>query len=138
MNANGSAAMESYAGDAFATHGPDGNASLDALAWAEGDLRAAGIRVLVVAFPENPVLHAPEARARIDPRLADAVAARLERDARAHGARFVDLRGFLEPEDFYDLIHPNRAGARKLSVRLADLVAEEWASLPHAVPHAAP
>ena len=112
--------------DTFATHGPEGNVSVDALAWAEDELRAAGVRVVVIAFPENPILQAPEARAVIDPRLADAIAARLASDAHAHGARFVDLRAFLEPDDFYDLIHPNRSGARKLSVRLAHLIAEEW------------
>jgi len=126
MNLNGGAGMASYADDTFATHGPEGNVSVDALAWAEDELRAAGVRVVVIAFPENPILQAPEARAVIDPRLADAIAARLASDAHAHGARFVDLRAFLEPDDFYDLIHPNRSGARKLSVRLADLIAEEW------------
>jgi hypothetical protein len=42
------------------------------------------------------------------------------------GARFIDLRGLLAGEDFYDLIHPNLSGSRKLSERVADVIAEEW------------
>jgi hypothetical protein len=126
LRLNQSAAIAQYAAHTFATHGPDGNLSVQALAWAEDDLQAAGIRVLVLAFPENPVLQDPDAQARYETRLADALAARLETDARARGARFVDLRTLLEAEDFYDLIHPNLSGARKLSARLADVIGEEW------------
>jgi hypothetical protein len=123
-----SAGLEQYGQQTLATHGPDENVQLDALAWAQKQLVASGVRVLVLDFPENPILREPEARGHYDPLLADAVAARLARDAAMTGARFVDLRGTLEVEDFYDMIHPNLEGARKLSARLADLVAEEWRS----------
>lgn len=126
LRANRSGAMEHYGRQTFATHGPDDNVQLDALAWAEAALAAAGIRTVVVAFPENPVLQYPEAREHYDTALADAVVARLAADARAHGARFVDLRDALDAEDFYDLIHPNLSGSQKLSERVADVVAEEW------------
>jgi hypothetical protein len=81
----------------------------------------------MLAFPENPVLADPDARSVYDPALADALAARLAADAAANGARFLDLRRALAAEDFYDLIHPNLSGARKLSSRLAEVIAEEWA-----------
>ena len=126
LQLNRSAAIAQYAAHTFATHGPDGNLSVEALAWIEEDLRAAGVRVVMLAFPENPVLQEPEARALYETALAGALAQRLEQDARAHGARFVDLRRMLDPEDFYDLIHPNLSGARKLSERLAGVIAEEW------------
>jgi hypothetical protein len=121
-----SAAIEQYGRQTLATHGPDGNVHFEALAWAMRELHAAGIRVLVLDFPENPVLRAPEARETYDTALADAVAARLAADAAVHGARFVDLRDALDGEDFYDLIHPNIQGSWKLSTRLGELVAEEW------------
>ena len=126
LRVNRSAAIAQYAANTFKTHGPEGNLSVQALAWAEADLRAAGSRVVVLAFPENPVLQTPDARAHYEWGVADALAHRLEADARANGARFVDLRTALDPEDFYDLIHPNLSGARKLSDRLAGVIAEEW------------
>jgi hypothetical protein len=126
LRENRSGAIEHYGRQTFATHGPEHNVSLDAMAWVEGELAAAGIRTVVLAFPENPVLEDPDARALYDTALADAVAARLATDAAARGARFVDLRRFLAAEDFYDLIHPNLSGSRKLSERVADVIAEEW------------
>lgn len=126
LRANHSGAMEHYGRQTFATHGPDGNPQVDAFAWIEDELRARGIRTIVLAFPENPVLQDAEAREHYDTTLADAVATRLARDAQARGARFVDLRAALAAEDFYDLIHPNVSGSRKLSERVADVVAEEW------------
>src|SRR5262249_54429071 len=121
-----SAAIGQYGRQTFETHGPEHNVQLDAIAWATAELRAAGIRVVVLAFPENPVLEDPEARALYDTRLSDAVAHRLDADATARGARFVDLRHVLDAEDFYDLIHPNVSGSRKLSERLGAIIAEEW------------
>jgi hypothetical protein len=128
LKLNHSGAIAQYGANTFATHGPEHNLSVEALAWVEHDLRAAGARVVMLAFPENPVLADPEARTVYDPALADALAGRLAADAAANGARFVDLRRSLAAEDFYDLIHPNIAGARKLSTRLAEVIAEEWAA----------
>ena len=126
LRANQSGGLEHYGQQTFETHGPDGNVQLDALAWVEAELVARGIRVVVVDFPENPVLQDPDARSHYDTSLADAIAARLDADARATGARFVDLRSALDADDFYDLIHPNLEGGRKLAGRLAELVEEEW------------
>jgi hypothetical protein len=128
LNQNKSGAIEQYGRQTFATHGPEHNVQLDAVAWSTAELRAAGIRAVVLAFPENPVLDDPEARQLYDTALSDAVARRLESEATARGARFVDLRHFLDAEDFYDLIHPNLSGSRKLSERLAAIVDEEWAA----------
>jgi len=127
LKLNRSGAIAQYGANTFATHGPEHNLSLEALAWVERDLRAAGARVVMIVFPENPVLADPDAGSVYDPALAAALAARLGADAAAAGARFVDLRHALAAEDFYDLIHPNLAGARKLSARLAEVIAEEWA-----------
>lgn len=126
LELNRSGAIEQYGRQTFETHGPERNVQLDAVAWSTGELRAAGVRVVVLDFPENPVLEDAEARALYDTALSDAVARRLEADATARGARFVDLRHFLDAEDFYDLIHPNLSGSRKLSERLGAIVAEEW------------
>ena len=128
LHENRSGAIEQYGRQTFATHGPTDNVQLDALAWSEAELAAHGIRVVVLAFPENPVLQDPDARALYDTALSEAVALRLQTDARERHARFVDLRRFLEPEDFYDLIHPNLVGSQKLSDRLVDILAEEWAA----------
>lgn len=121
-----SGAIEQYGRQTFATHGPDDNVNLDALAAAAAELQAAGIRVVILDFPENPVLQDAAARELYDTTLSDAVTRRLESDARHNGARFLDLRRLLDPEDFYDLIHPNLVGAQKLSQRLGDVLAEEW------------
>ncbi len=126
LQLNGSGAIEQYGRQTFESHGPEHNVQLDALAWSTAELRAAGIHVVVLDFPENPVLQDPAARALFDTALSDAVARRLEADATAHGARFVDFRHVLDAEDFYDLIHPNLSGSRKLSERIAGLVSEEW------------
>jgi hypothetical protein len=32
----------------------------------------------------------------------------------------------LEPEEFEDLVHANRVGKRRLSLRIADILGEEW------------
>jgi hypothetical protein len=126
LRLNRSGAIDQIGRQTLATYGPDDNVQVDALAWVTGELRRAGTRVIVLDFPENPVLRDPEALGVIDPALSDALASRLERDAQAHGARFVDLRNALVADDFYDLIHPNLEGSRKLSAMLADIVAEEW------------
>jgi hypothetical protein len=126
LRLNGSGALEQLSQQTFATYGPDGNVQLDAIAWVTRELRRAGIGVVVLDFPENPVMRDPDARRVWDPALSDAVDRRLERDATANGARFVDWRGALAADEFYDAIHPNREGSRKLSARVADLVEEEW------------
>jgi hypothetical protein len=126
LRLNKSAGLEQYRKQTLATHGPDGNPQVEALDWAMGQLAAAGVRLLVVDFPENPVLQDPDARASYDTAVSDAIARRLATDAAAHGARFVDLRNALSAEQFYDLIHPNLEGMRTLSDRIAALVAEEW------------
>lgn len=126
LRLNRSAAIDQYGKQTFETHGPDHNPQLDAFVWIERELLARGVRVIVMAFPENPILQDPDAKALYDGTLSDAVTRRLEADAHATGAGFVDFRRVLDPEDFYDLIHPNISGARKLSQRFAELVGEEW------------
>ena len=126
LRLNGSGALQQLAAQTLATYGPEPNPQLDALAWATAELRRAGVLVVVLDFPENPVLRQPDAREAFDPALSDAVAARLARDAAANGARFVDWRDALAADEFYDAIHPNREGSRKLSAKVAELVAEEW------------
>jgi len=81
---------------------------------------------VLVYFPENPAFRDAAARDYFDPALSSAWADFFRRAAAASGARFIDLRDLLPAEDFYDLIHPNLEGMRKLSVRIAEIVAEEW------------
>lgn len=126
LRLNGSGALEQLKLQTFASYGPEPNPQLDAIAWATAELRRQGVRVVVLDFPENPVLRQPDASDAFDAALSDAVAARLARDAAANGARFVDWRDALAADEFYDAIHPNREGSRRLSARVADLVAEEW------------
>lgn len=91
-----------------------------------GELRRAGVRALVAYFPENPVFRRPEAARYFDPAGSDELARVLARLADRSGAHFVDLRGILPPEDFYDLVHVNRVGAARLSDRLAAEIEREW------------
>src|SRR5262249_30119785 len=55
LTLNRSGAIDQYGRQTFETHGPENNVQLDAIAWSTAELRAAGIRVVVLAFPENPV-----------------------------------------------------------------------------------
>lgn len=104
----------------------DDNPQVDSLRWMLSTLPGLGARVVVVAFPENPVLREPDGRAFADPVLSDAYAAMLAREAAAHSARFVDLRDLLPAEDFNDTVHVNIEGSARLSARIGELVAEEW------------
>ena len=104
----------------------DGNLQVDSLRWMLATLPRLGARVVVVAFPENPVFREPEGRAWADPALSDACAAMLAREAAGHGARFLDLRDLLPADDFHDALHANLEGNTKLSARIGELVAEEW------------
>jgi hypothetical protein len=89
-------------------------------------LQHANARAVIVYFPENPIFREPEARKYFDPALSEEYAGLFAREAVAHGARFVDLRNMLPPEDFYDLIHVNLIGMGKVSARIAEIVEEEW------------
>jgi hypothetical protein len=126
LRLNRSGGLVQYRKQTLATHGPDGNPQVEALTWALARLQAARVRVVVVDFPENPVLKDPDARASYDTAVSDAIADRLATDATGHGARFVDLRDALPPEEFFDLIHPNLEGMRTLSDRIAALIDDEW------------
>jgi hypothetical protein len=106
------------------------NAHGQALAWMLDDLSRRGTRAVIAYFPENPLFRDPAATEYFDPEGSDAIAALLAREAAAHGARFVDLRYALEPEDFYDMVHPNLVGRRKISALVANIVAEEWRAGP--------
>jgi hypothetical protein len=103
------------------------NPQVESLRWMLATLPRLGARVVVVAFPENPVFReTAEGRALADPALSDASAAMLGREAAAHGARFVDLRALLPADDFHDALHVNLEGNAALSARIGELVAEEW------------
>jgi len=126
MSYSGGLTTALYKTQTVANFGPQDNPHAAALSWMLADLKREGTRALLLYFPENPIFRAPEAREYFDPALSDGYAALLRREAAANGARFEDLRNFLQPEDFYDLIHANLEGQRKLSARIAELVAEEW------------
>ena len=80
----------------------------------------------VVNTPENPVFRLPAARLYFNQTTSNIYAELFKRDADAYGARFVDLRNLLEPEDFEDLVHANLRGKRKLSERIAEIIEAEW------------
>jgi hypothetical protein len=126
MKFAGGMALAAYKTQTVANFGPAGNPQAAAIAWMLQDNRRKGGRVLLLYFPENPVFRGPEAREYFDPALSQAYADFLKREAAAAGARFEDLRDFLEPDEFYDLIHPNLVGQRKLSEHLVQLIEEEW------------
>lgn len=128
MHASGNQALTAYATQRLDTYGPDDNPQAASLEWMLERVRAGGARAVVVLFPENPAFRDPAAHEYYDPALSAAWAARLAAEAARAGARFVDLRDALPAEDFHDFIHPNLAGMRTLSARLADIVAEEWAA----------
>jgi hypothetical protein len=132
IRANGSEqVINLYKTQTLANYGPDGNPHRLALQWMLESSRRARVRVVLVYAPENPVFRVPEAKPYFDESLSHAWAEVLADQARAYDARFVDLRDFLPPEDFYDLIHPNLAGMRKLSARTATIIEEEWTAWKH-------
>ncbi len=126
MRLAGSMALHNYKLQTLASFGPEGNPQVESLRWMLGFLRQQHTRAVIVSFPENPVFHDPEAKPYLDPALSDAYAALFKREAATSGARYVDLRSLLDAEDFYDLIHPNLEGVRKLSARLAAIIEDEW------------
>jgi len=126
MRANKSQALDAYKTQRLASFGPQDNPQVTSLAWMLRRIRDRGARAVVVYFPENPAFRDPAAAEYFDASLSDAYAKLFADETAATGARFVDLRGLLPAEDFHDLIHPNLAGMRTLSRRLADIVAEEW------------
>lgn len=128
LSYSGGMATAIYKTQTVASFGPADNPHAAALTTMLAGLERDGTRGLLLYFPENPVFRAPEAREYFDPALSDGYAALLRSEAAAHGARFEDLRDVLQPEDFYDLIHPNLEGQRKLSARIAELIEEEWAA----------
>ncbi len=99
---------------------------LEALDWLLRVNQERGSRVVLIYYPENPVFRDPAASGYFSPELSDEVAAVLERKAARYGARFVDLRQALQPEDFIDMVHPNRIGTKKLMDSLAQIIAQEW------------
>jgi hypothetical protein len=115
-----------YAGQTLANCGPEANRHVRSFERMLGFLQRAHVRTVVAYFPENPVFREPEAGKYFDPALSDGYAGLFARQAVAHGARFVDLRNLLPAEDFYDLVHVNFEGMRKLSARMAEIVGEEW------------
>jgi hypothetical protein len=118
--------LDVYRTQTLETCGPDDNPHARSLDWLVGALAERRTRTLLLYFPENPVFTAPEARPYFDRALSDAQAALLAHEAATHGARFVDLRHLLAPEDFLDLVHPNREGNRKLTEAITALIEEEW------------
>ena len=115
-----------YKGQTVANFGPQGNPEADALRWMLSFLHDGHTRMVLIYFPENPVFRDPQAASYFDPHLSDAYADLFAREAKAHGVRFEDLRNFAQPEDFYDLIHLNIEGERKMSARIAQIIEEEW------------
>jgi hypothetical protein len=118
--------LDVYRTQTIETCGPEANPHATSLDWLVTTLARRHTRTVLLYFPENPVFTAPEARPYFDPALSDAQAALLAHEAAAHDARFVDLRHLLAPEDFMDLVHPNREGNRKLTEAITQLIAEEW------------
>lgn len=128
MTFGGGMVAAQYKRQTLANFGTHRNPQADAVPVLLANLKREGIRVVLLYFPENPIFRAPEAREYFDPALSDRYARFLREMAATHDARFEDLRHFLEPEDFYDLNHPNLEGRRKLSARIAELIATEWAA----------
>lgn len=123
-----SMAPGSYRLQALATYGPDGNPQVQSLRWLLQFLEQSRTRTVLVYFPENPVFRDPAAKAYFDPALSQAYANLFARAAAAYGARFIDMRDLVEPEGFYDMIHLNLVGERKVSERVADIIEEEWSA----------
>jgi len=119
-------ALQGYQSENMVNNGPASNPHVASLKWLLELLRRNHTRVVLALFPENPVFRDPEARPYLDQTLSDTYARLLRNDARDYGARFVDLRGALEAEDFYDLRHPNIEGARKLTHVIGQIIEEEW------------
>lgn len=126
MQTSSSVAVNIYKTQTLASFGPEGNLQVESLRWMLATLQRSHTRTVLLSFPENPVFRDPEAKAYFDPALSDAYADLLRREADAHGARFEDLRDLLQPEEFYDLVHANLVGQRKLSARIAAIIEEEW------------
>jgi hypothetical protein len=118
--------MATYRAQTLASFGPDGNPNVRSLDWMLELLRQANVRTVLLFFPENPVFHDPEAKPYFDEALSRAYAELFATEAATHGARFEDLRNFLEPVDFYDMVHPNLLGQKKLTAHMADIIAQEW------------
>lgn len=125
MEASGNQALGQYATETLERFGPDDNPQMASLDWTLRRLHEARVRVVLAFFPENPAFRAPGGERYYDRALSDANAAAFAREAALHGARFVDLRDLLDADDFYDLIHPNLVGGRKLTARVTEIVAEE-------------
>jgi hypothetical protein len=105
---------------------PENNPHAAALEWMLRELRADGIRVVLALCPENPITHQPDAGPYDHAAISRTYAAYFTRLARDDRVRFVDLHDLLDAEDFTDFQHANVEGARKLSARMAEIVAEEW------------
>jgi hypothetical protein len=126
LQASGNQGLKSYVSQRMEGFGPDGNRQVGSLRWMLRRIRDRGVRAVVVYFPENPVFRDPAAAQYFDPTLSDTYAKVFADEAHVTGARFVDLRDALPAEDFHDMVHPNLAGMRELSARLAGVVGEEW------------
>jgi hypothetical protein len=126
MQMSGSVALNIYKTQTLANFGPEGNVQVASLRWMLAALQQNHTRTVLLSFPENPVFRDPEARAYFDPSLSDAYAHLLRDEAEARGARYEDLRDLLQPEEFFDLVHANVIGQRKLSARIAAIIEEEW------------
>ncbi len=132
LQLSGRLGLSLYKTQTLANFGPNGNWQVDSLRWMLANMEQLGTRTVLIYFPENPAFRDPAAAEYFDPKLSDTYAELFKREAAAHGARFEDLRNFLLPEDFYDLVHANVQGTRKVSNRIADIIEEEWhAHAPH-------
>jgi hypothetical protein len=126
--------LQAYRGQRMEVYGPTVGTSWLALRWLLQRIEEEDARAVVAHFPENPVFRVPEAAEYFDAELSDAWAQVFARQAALHGARHVDLRDALEPEEFYDLNHANVQGRRKLSLRIAALIEEEWRAYKERLP----
>lgn len=122
----GTMTLNNYKQQTLANFGPEGNPQMDTLRWMLREMQKSSIRMVLLYFPENPLFRNPAAKAYFDPSLSQADATTFADAAAVYGARFEDLRNLLAPEDFYDLIHPNLEGQRKVSARIAAIIEEEW------------
>lgn len=104
----------------------DGNPEVASLEWMLRTQKERGTRVVVIYFPENPLFRRPKAAQYFNPEHSDQVADLVERLCAQFGARFVDLRSALDPDAFYDMVHVNMAGRRRLTQLLAKIIAQEW------------
>ncbi len=118
--------LDLYKAQTRTDFGPENNLQVESLRWMLRTLRSERIRTVLLYLPENPVFRDPQARIYFDPALSDAYAEVFARETKAYGARFEDLRQLADPEEFYDLIHLNLIGERKLSERVVQIIEEEW------------